>query len=103
MGVWTVSNSVIIHPDNHGFASHPTNHLDVYAGNDGGIYTSADGGTTWDDPINEGLSITQYEFVGQHATSDAMVLGGTQDNGTEMFRNHPAAYHSADGDGGAQV
>jgi hypothetical protein len=102
MGTWAVTSvGQSIHPDNHSFASHPTNHLVVHAGNDGGIYKSTDGGATWDDRINEGLSITQFEFVGQHATSDAMIIGGTQDNGTEMFRNHPAAYHSADGDGGA--
>ncbi len=102
LGTWTVTNiGRNIHPDNHGFASHPTDHLTVYAGNDGGIYKSTDGGATWDDRINEGLGITQFEFIGQHPTLDAVILGGTQDNGTEMYRNHPALYHSADGDGGA--
>ena len=101
MGAWSVTNiGSAIHPDNHAFASHPTDHLTVYAGNDGGIYKSVDGGATWDDRINEGISITQFEFIGQHPQSDAYVIGGTQDNGTEIFRNHPAFYHSADGDGG---
>ncbi len=99
---WTVTAiGDNIHPDNHAFASHPTDHLTIYAGNDGGIYRSIDGGANWDDLINEGLSITQLEFIAQHPSSDAVVLGGTQDNGSEMFRNHPAFYHSADGDGGA--
>lgn len=98
---WTVTAvGLNIHPDNHAFAGHPTNHLTVYAGNDGGIYKSTNGGTTWDDSINEGLNIMQFEFLGQHATSDAEAIAGTQDNGTQMFRNHPAFYHSADGDGG---
>ena len=101
-GTWSVTNiGGNIHPDNHAFASHSTDHLTIYAGNDGGIYKSTDGGASWDDRINEGINITQFEFIGQHPTSDAMVIGGTQDNGTEMFRNHPAFYHSADGDGGA--
>ena len=91
-----------IHPDNHAFACHPTDHLTVYAGNDGGIYKSTDGGATWNDRINEGLAITQFEFIDQHPTSDAYVIGGTQDNGTEIFRNHPVFYHSADGDGGCR-
>jgi len=100
-GSWTVTNvGSAIHPDNHAFASHPTDHLTAYAGSDGGIYKSTDGGANWDDLINEGLSITQFEFIGQHPTSDAYVIGGTQDNGTEIFRNHPAFYHSDDGDGG---
>ena len=98
---WAVTNvGGGIHPDNHAFASHPTDHLTVYAGSDGGIYKSTDGGANWSDLINEGLSITQFEFIGQHPTSDAYVIGGTQDNGTEIFRNHPAFYHSDDGDGG---
>lgn len=102
MGTWSVTNiGGGIHADNHAFASHPSDHLTIYAGNDGGIYKSTNGGAAWDDHINEGVGITQFEFIGQHPTSDAMVIGGTQDNGTEMFRNHPAFYHSADGDGGA--
>ena len=98
---WTASNvGGSIHPDSHAFASHPSNNLLIYSGNDGGIYRSTDGGATWDDSINEGLVITQFEFIGQHPGSDAAVIGGTQDNGTEMYRNSPVFYHSADGDGG---
>ena len=97
-GVWTVNNvGMDIHVDNHAFASHPTNNLQIYAGTDGGIYRSSDGGSTWDDRINEGLVITQFEFIGQHPSSDAQVIGGTQDNGTAMFRNSLVFYHSADG------
>ena len=100
-GNWTTKSiGTQIHVDNHAFASHPTNHLQIYAGTDGGIYQSADGGSTWDDSINEGLVITQFEFIGQHPESDAQVIGGTQDNGTAMFRNSLVFYHSADFDGG---
>ena len=81
-------------------AFQPGNHLVVYAGSDGGIYRSADGGVTWSDSINKGPCITQFEFIDQHPTSDAVVFGGTQDNGTEQFRNSPVFYHSDDGDGG---
>lgn len=100
-GIWSVVNiGKNIHPDNHGFAGHPSNNLIIYAGNDGGIYKSSNAGGTWDDSINEGLNVMQFEFLGLHATSDAEAMAGTQDNGTQMFRNHPAFYHSADGDGG---
>jgi photosystem II stability/assembly factor-like uncharacterized protein len=101
-GTWTVVPiGGAIHADNHAFAGHPTNHLVIYTGNDGGIYKSPDGGTTWDDSINEGICVTQFEFIDQHPASDAIIIGGTQDNGTEQFRNSPAFYHSADGDGGS--
>jgi photosystem II stability/assembly factor-like uncharacterized protein len=100
-GTWSVTDiGEAIHADNHAFGRHPTDHLTVYAGNDGGIYKSTDGGTTWDDTINEGLCISQIEFIDQHPTSDAFVIGGTQDNGTEIYRGSPAFHHSADGDGG---
>jgi photosystem II stability/assembly factor-like uncharacterized protein len=89
-----------IHPDNHAFAFDPTNDLVIYAGNDGGIYKSTDGGNSWSDVINEGLCITQFEFMAPHPNSDALVLAGTQDNGTIQFRNNPAFYFSAYGDGG---
>ncbi|MCI0463586.1 MAG: hypothetical protein L0Z62_42160 [Gemmataceae bacterium] len=99
---WTITNvGATIHPDNHACAIDPSNHLVVYAGNDGGIYRSTDGGLTWSDTINEGPCITQFEFMAQHPTSDAVVFCGTQDNGTEQFRNSPVFYHADDGDGGA--
>jgi photosystem II stability/assembly factor-like uncharacterized protein len=100
-GTWIVTSvGTRIHVDHHAFASHPTNHLQIYAGTDGGIYQSADGGSNWDDSINEGPVITQFEFINQHPSSDALVIGGTQDNGTDMFRNSLVFYHSADFDGG---
>jgi photosystem II stability/assembly factor-like uncharacterized protein len=99
---WTISNvGGGFHPDNHALAIDPANHLNLYAGSDGGLYRSTDGGGNWDDSINKGLGITQFEFISQHPTSDALVLGGTQDNGTEQFRNSPVFYHSDDGDGGS--
>ena len=100
-GTWTIVDiGGAIHPDNHALAFDPANQLVVYAGNDGGIYKSIDGGATWFDGINEGLCITQFEFIAQHPTSDAVVFGGTQDNGTEQFRNSPVFNHADDGDGG---
>ena len=76
----------VIHPDNHALATHPTDDLTIYAGNDGGVYRSTDGGASWDDSINTDLCIAQFEFIDQHPTSDAVAIGGTQDNGTEQFR-----------------
>ncbi|HUL72264.1 MAG TPA: hypothetical protein VLT86_04135 [Vicinamibacterales bacterium] len=100
-GAWTITNvGGAFHPDNHAFAFQPGNHLVVYAGSDGGVYRSPDGGATWSDTINEGPCITQFEFIDLHPTSDAVVFGGTQDNGTEQFRNSPVFNHADDGDGG---
>jgi photosystem II stability/assembly factor-like uncharacterized protein len=100
-GVWTITDvGGPFHPDNHALAFDPANHLVIYAGSDGGIYRSTDGGATWSDRINRALCITQFEFIDQHPTSDAVVFGGTQDNGTEQYRNSPVFNHADDGDGG---
>ncbi len=103
-GAWTIANVGLgIHADHHALAFDPANHLVIYAGNDGGIYKSADGGATWDDKLNKSLCITQYEFLDQHPVHETVVFGGTQDNGTEQFRNHPVFYHADDGDGGCCI
>ncbi len=100
-GAWAISKiGGTIHPDTHALTIDPTNHNILFCGNDGGIYKSTNAGSTWTDVINEGLCITQFEFMEQHPTSDAVILAGTQDNGTEQFRNSCVFYHSADGDGG---
>lgn len=98
---WTIVNvGTPIHPDNHALAFDPTNPQVIWAGSDGGIYRSANAGATWDDTVNEGPCITQFEFIDHHPTSDAVVFGGTQDNGTEQYRNSPVFNHADDGDGG---
>ena len=100
-GRWDIKDiGLPIHPDHHAFAFDPTNPFIIYAGSDGGIYKSINGGETWSDVINEGLSITQFEFIDQDPTSEAMIFGGTQDNGTLQYRNSPAFYFSDSGDGG---
>jgi hypothetical protein len=99
--VWSVSNiGGNIHPDSHTFGFHPTLNQTIYSGNDGGFFVSRNGGATWDDTPNEGLCLMQYEAIDNHGSSDAVVQGGTQDNGTQQYRNSPVHYHSADGDGG---
>jgi photosystem II stability/assembly factor-like uncharacterized protein len=89
-----------IHADHHVLVFDPNDHNTIYVGTDGGIYQSTDGGQTWSDWLNAGLCIAQFEFIDQHPSSDGLILGGTQDNGTEQFRNSSVFYHCADGDGG---
>jgi hypothetical protein len=100
-GTWSVANvGNNIHPDSHTLAFHSTLNQTIYSGNDGGFFISRDGGTTWDDSPNEGLCLMQYEAIDNHGSSDAFVQCGTQDNGTQQYRNSAVHYHSADGDGG---
>ena len=83
-GKWDIRDiGLPIHPDHHAFAFDPTDPAVIYAGSDGGIYKSINGGETWSDVINEGLCITQFEFIDQHPTSEAIIFGGTKT--TELY------------------
>jgi hypothetical protein len=101
-GTWSATDiGQAIHADNRTFAPHPTNNLIIYAGTDGGIYKSGNGGTSWTDRMIKGMCITQFEFIDQHPTEPAYVFSGTQDNGTDQYRTGEVFYHAADGDGAA--
>jgi hypothetical protein len=88
-----------IHPDSHAIAFEPGLPATIYVGNDGGMYRSPDRGTTWQH-LNNGLTITEFEYLAQNFGSSRWLVGGTQDNGTERWRGSPIWEHVADGDGG---
>ena len=69
-----------VHVDQHDIYAHPLNHNFVVLGNDGGVYTSQNGGSTW--THIENLPIMQFyssEIDQQHPER---LYGGAQDNGT---------------------
>jgi photosystem II stability/assembly factor-like uncharacterized protein len=92
-----------IHVDHRSFAAHPSVNLTVFAGTDGGIYRTYDGGSTWSDQINKGICITQFEFLDMHPSEPAYVFCGTQDNGANQYRTSEVFYHSEDHDVGAAI
>jgi hypothetical protein len=88
-----------IHPDQHAIAFEPGRPDTIYVGNDGGLYMSPNRGTNWQHR-NNGLVITEFEYLAQHHGSARWLIGGTQDNGTERWLGSPTWEHVADGDGG---
>jgi hypothetical protein len=88
-----------IHPDQHAIAFEPGNPNTIYVGCDGGLFRSPDRGLTWAS-CNNGLVISEFEYLAQNVGSARWVLGGTQDNGTERWTGAPSWTHVADGDGG---
>jgi photosystem II stability/assembly factor-like uncharacterized protein len=88
-----------IHPDQHAIAFEPGHPDTIYVGNDGGLYTSPDRGVTWRHR-NNGLVVSEFEYLAQDATSAGWLLGGLQDNGTVRWTGSPIWEHVADGDGG---
>ena len=104
---WTWTNltskdqpgSSSIHPDQHAIAFDPGNANTIYVGNDGGLYRSDDRGVTWQD-CNDGLTITEFEYITQDPTSTQWIMGGTQDNGTLRSTDLSNYKLITDGDGG---
>jgi Sortilin, neurotensin receptor 3, len=86
-----------IHADQHALVVHPTKAQRVWAGNDGGVWYSENGGDTWTHR-NRGLQINQYYSLANSPT-DTVLLVGAQDNGTQRFEGQPAWNLVGFGDG----
>ena len=71
--------SPVVHADHHAICFVPSQPNTLYAGDDGGIYRTTDGGATWI-ALNNGLEITQF-YGGAVFTSGSIYYGGAQDNG----------------------
>ena len=88
-----------IHPDQHAIAFEPGNPATIYAGGDGGVYRSPDRGVTWVS-CNNGLVISEFEYIAQNLGTSRYVIGGTQDNGTNRWLGPSTWEHVGDADRG---
>lgn len=71
-----------VHVDHHDIAFHPTDEDIVYLANDGGIYRTTNGGSSFEN-LNEGYLTLQFYNGSSHAETDSLFsLGGAQDNGS---------------------
>jgi photosystem II stability/assembly factor-like uncharacterized protein len=68
------------HPDQHCLWINPANNQSMILGNDGGIFTTSDGGTSWSKKYD--LPISQYYAACIDFINPAKRYGGTQDNGS---------------------
>lgn len=95
-----------VHTDDHAIVFDPNASGRVYDANDGGVWRSDDGGATWAD-LNTNLAVTQFQSVALHPSDTSIVMGGTQDNGTDLLdpavATAPAWFHTDDGDGGQSL
>jgi hypothetical protein len=105
-GTWTwvnlsskTSGGNSIHPDQHSIAFEPARPATVYAGCDGGVYRSDDRGINWVH-CNNGLQITEFEYLAHNIGVSRWLIGGTQDNGTNRWTGPPSWEHVGDADGG---
>lgn len=97
----TISNKAgdDIHPDQHAIAFDPANANIIYIGNDGGLFSSPNRGINWAS-LNNGLGITEIEYMAQDLGTVRWLMAGTQDNGTTLYTGSAVWNHIADGDGG---
>ncbi|MGH3098798.1 MAG: WD40/YVTN/BNR-like repeat-containing protein [Streptosporangiales bacterium] len=71
------------HVDHHALVVHPTDRDVIHVGTDGGLYHSSDRGAggSWSF-AGKGISNTEFYDLAHAPTDPAVVIGGTQDNGT---------------------
>jgi hypothetical protein len=76
----------------------------IYAGNDGGIWKKVANNTAesaWTNLNSSPLNTLQFESIAVHPTDQFMMIGGTQDNGTEYQQTSSGNWRNAEGgDGG---
>lgn len=84
-----------VHADLHVLEFNPLNNR-LFAGNDGGLYYTDNGGTSWPE-ISSGLAIAQIYRIGQSATVKNRVINGYQDNGTAMYGDEFITIQGGDG------
>jgi PKD repeat protein/photosystem II stability/assembly factor-like uncharacterized protein len=94
---WGDCSVPAVHADLHILEYNPINNR-LYAGNDGGIYYTDDGGLTWPE-ITDGLPISQVYKIGQSKTDKNKVINGYQDNGTSTWYGGGNWQTSFGGDG----
>jgi photosystem II stability/assembly factor-like uncharacterized protein len=74
-----------IHADHHDIVFDPVHRGRIYVANDGGVYKSTNGGSTFS-AINNGLNATQfYASLGVSRTNPNLMVGGLQDNGQVVY------------------
>jgi hypothetical protein len=102
---WTIISNTTsnqangIHQDQHALAFVGSR---LIAGNDGGVWSTTDGGGTWADH-NTTLSITQFYDGSLHPTNPNFALGGSQDNGSQKWTGINAWQFIFGGDGGGNA
>jgi len=70
-----------LHADHHAQWFFPANPAIILKGNDGGLYRSTNGGTSW--THFENLPISQFYTVEAHPKEPFKIYGGMQDNGVK--------------------
>ncbi len=94
---WSFIGDQGIHSDQHAIAYDPFNGNNYWVGDDGGLFYYNGGSFT---DLNGGLNSAQLYGVALNSGPPFNVLGGFQDNGTELYTGAPAWAQTDNGDAG---
>ena len=98
---WTnVSEPARLHEDQRDIVFDPADPRTFYLIGDSGVWRSSDGGKTFTS-LNSTLAVTQFQTVGLHPANPGLAVGGTQDNGTIVYRGGYSWRQGRPGDSGA--
>jgi len=86
-----------VHADIHELVYNPLDNR-LYCGSDGGISVSSDHGSTWTN-IWDGLEIMQFYKIAGVEANQNLLIGGTQDNGSNKYTGSPVIQHVFGADG----
>ncbi len=96
-------DDVGLHADSHALF-YDASGTTIFTGNDGGVWkraANAPVGTAWTNLNNAPLNTLQFESIAVHPTDRNLMIGGTQDNGTEFQITSVGNWSNAEGgDGG---
>jgi hypothetical protein len=96
-----VGNLPYVHADFHCAAFAVSGKKQIVAfGSDGGLFVSTDGGGTWDDTKNRGLTTHQIYAMSVNATHTGELMIGLQDNGTLYGLPNSTTYNGVIGGDG---
>jgi len=86
-----------VHADIHELTYNPVDGK-LYVGSDGGVSVSSDNGQTFTN-IWDGLQIMQFYRIAGVEANPNLIIGGTQDNGTNVYSGSPNIQHIYGADG----
>lgn len=93
---WYFPNSFgYVHADVHDLAFFGSR---IYSGSDGGVYKSDNFGGDWTN-LTAGITIMQFYDIGGSPTNANLLIGGAQDNGTNVYTGSPTWTHAIGADG----
>jgi hypothetical protein len=95
--MWNTPAGDYTHADIHALEINPLNNY-VYCGSDGGIFRTTNFGADWTD-LSSDIENTQWYAIAGTPSSTSLIIGGTQDNGSNKYTGSTTFTHMYGADG----